>query len=42
MEIGEELGLRGTPAIVLEDGEMIPGYVEPRRLAARLNGDTTR
>jgi thiol:disulfide interchange protein DsbC len=38
MAIGEQIGLRGTPAIVTETGELIPGYVEPKRLAARLNG----
>jgi thiol:disulfide interchange protein DsbC len=42
MAIGAELGLRGTPAIVTETGEMIPGYVEPKRLAAQLNGATVR
>lgn len=36
MAVGEELGLRGTPAIVTETGEMIPGYVDPKRLAAQL------
>jgi thiol:disulfide interchange protein DsbC len=36
MAVGEELGLRGTPAIVTETGELIPGYVEPKRLAAQL------
>jgi thiol:disulfide interchange protein DsbC len=40
MAVGEELGLRGTPAILTETGEMIPGYVEPKRLAAQLNGGT--
>jgi thiol:disulfide interchange protein DsbC len=38
MAIGEQIGLRGTPAIVTETGELIPGYVEPKRLSARLNG----
>jgi thiol:disulfide interchange protein DsbC len=38
MAVGEELGLRGTPAILTETGELIPGYVEPKRLAAQLNG----
>jgi thiol:disulfide interchange protein DsbC len=38
MALGQELGLRGTPAILTETGEMIPGYVEPKRLAAQLNG----
>ncbi len=36
MAVGEELGLRGTPAILTETGELIPGYVEPKRLAAQL------
>ncbi|MBK1642211.1 disulfide bond formation protein DsbC [Chromatium okenii] len=38
MALGADLGLRGTPAIVTATGEMIPGYVEPKRLAAELNG----
>lgn len=40
MALGQELGLRGTPAIVTEDGAMIPGYVDPRRLGARLEAGT--
>ncbi|WP_295392838.1 DsbC family protein [uncultured Thiodictyon sp.] len=39
MALGEKLGVRGTPAIVTETGEMIGGYVEPTRLAAKLAGD---
>ena len=38
MALGNDLGLRGTPAIVTDSGELIPGYVEPKRLAAQLNG----
>lgn len=37
MALGAELGLRGTPAILTESGDLIPGYVEPNRLAAQLN-----
>ena len=37
--LGEEFGLQGTPAIILDDGEMVPGYVPPERLAQAL--DTT-
>jgi len=37
MAVGEELGLRGTPAIVTETGDMIPGYVPPKQLAAQLD-----
>jgi len=37
MELGQLMGIRGTPAIVLDTGEMVPGYVEPKRLAAMLD-----
>lgn len=32
MELGELLGVSGTPAILLESGDMIPGYVPAKRL----------
>jgi thiol:disulfide interchange protein DsbC len=32
MELGELMGIRGTPAIVLDTGMLIPGYVPPDRL----------
>ena len=35
-EAGRAIGVRGTPAIVLESGELIPGYVSPEELASRL------
>lgn len=35
--LGNMLGIRGTPAILFESGEMVPGYVEPKRLANMLN-----
>jgi thiol:disulfide interchange protein DsbC len=38
MSLGNDFGLRGTPAIVTDDGSLIPGYVDPKRLAAQLNG----
>lgn len=31
-ELGGKLGVRGTPAIFLEDGQMLPGYVPPQKL----------
>jgi thiol:disulfide interchange protein DsbC len=34
--LGQEVGLSGTPAIVLEDGELIAGYLPPDALTARL------
>ena len=35
-ELGREFDLDGTPAIVLADGEMVPGYVSPIELAQTL------
>ena len=35
--LGQEVGLAGTPAIVLEDGELIAGYMPPDALKARLD-----
>ena len=34
--IGREIGLNGTPAIVLEDGTLIGGYLPPAQLSMRL------
>jgi thiol:disulfide interchange protein DsbC len=34
--LGQELGVRGTPAIVLDSGEMLPGYLPPAMLAQHL------
>ncbi|MEW6167345.1 MAG: DsbC family protein [Pseudomonadota bacterium] len=36
-ELGGELGLRGTPMLVLPDGEVVNGYVPAAALAERLN-----
>ncbi|MCG6859765.1 MAG: DsbC family protein [Chromatiaceae bacterium] len=36
MKLGELLGVTGTPSILLETGEMVPGYVPAKRLAALL------
>ena len=35
-ELGNELGISGTPALFFPDGKLIPGYMEPERLAAML------
>ena len=40
-EAGQAIGVNGTPAIVLESGEMIPGYVPPDDLASRLDERTS-
>lgn len=36
-ELGRQIGLSGTPALLTPGGELIPGYVPPIRLAAILN-----
>lgn len=36
-ELGQSIGLRGTPAIITEDGMMIPGYVPPDKLVRMLD-----
>jgi len=38
-EMGSKIGVRGTPALVLESGQLVPGYVPPQRLAAILEKD---
>lgn len=35
-QLGQDAGLRGTPAIVLPDGEMLAGYLPPAMLLKRL------
>lgn len=35
-ELGKMLGVQGTPAIVLPDGQMVPGFVPPDRLVGML------
>jgi thiol:disulfide interchange protein DsbC len=34
--LGQQAGVRGTPALVLESGEMIPGYVSADELVERM------
>jgi thiol:disulfide interchange protein DsbC len=36
-QLGREFGLQGTPGIVVETGELIPGYLGPRDLLERIN-----
>lgn len=36
--LGNKIGISGTPAIVLQDGTVIPGYLEPAQLAATVFG----
>jgi thiol:disulfide interchange protein DsbC len=35
-ELGREMDLRGTPAIITSQGDMLPGYVPPAMLAQQL------
>ncbi len=36
MKLARALGIRGTPAILLEDGSLLPGYVPVEKLVAEL------
>lgn len=40
--IGRDVGLSGTPAIVLEDGTLIGGYLAPDQLAAALEKNAAK
>ncbi|SMF35498.1 Thiol:disulfide interchange protein DsbC [Alteromonadaceae bacterium Bs31] len=35
-ELGQQAGVSGTPAIVLENGQLVPGYMPADRLAERI------
>lgn len=35
-ELGQELGIHGTPGLILPDGELVPGYVPAAELAKHL------
>jgi thiol:disulfide interchange protein DsbC len=37
MDAAEQIGVRGTPTIVLQDGQMLPGYVPADELVRRAN-----
>jgi thiol:disulfide interchange protein DsbC len=36
MELGQQLGVTGTPAIFFDDGELLPGYVPAKRMLSYL------
>lgn len=36
LQLARELGVRGTPAIILETGELLPGYVPADKLVAEI------
>ncbi|MDO6563250.1 thioredoxin fold domain-containing protein [Amphritea sp. 1_MG-2023] len=35
-QLGQQMGVTGTPALVLQDGSLVPGYVPAKQLATRL------
>jgi thiol:disulfide interchange protein DsbC len=39
-DLGKVLGVQGTPAIILPDGQLVPGFVPPERLTAMLGLDS--
>ncbi|MCW8841220.1 MAG: thioredoxin fold domain-containing protein [Gammaproteobacteria bacterium] len=36
MQLGQSVGVSGTPAMVFSDGSLMPGYLPPKRLAETL------
>lgn len=38
VHLARSLGVNGTPAIILEDGELVPGYVPEKQLLKTLDG----
>ena len=38
INIGQMVGVTGTPAIILEDGELVPGYRPAKQMSAMLDG----
>lgn len=38
-ELGRQLGVQGTPAIILPDGQLVPGFVPPDRMMEMLELD---
>jgi len=37
-KLGQRIGIRGTPALMLSNGDLIPGYMPADKLIARLKG----
>jgi thiol:disulfide interchange protein DsbC len=40
MQLGTVMGLKGTPAIIMDDGELLPGYIPADKLAKALDAGT--
>ncbi len=37
--LGRAVGVRGTPSLILENGQLVPGYVQPLELLEILEGN---
>lgn len=37
LDTGRKLGIRGTPGVVTEDGQLLPGYMPPKTLLSELD-----
>jgi len=37
--LGRSVGVRGTPSLILDNGELVPGYVPPSELIKMLEGE---
>ncbi len=40
MKLVREFGINGTPALILDDGRLVSGYVPPKKLLSIMNGET--
>lgn len=40
-QLGQQLGVRGTPSIILDSGQMVPGYVPAPRLVQMLDAGSS-
>ena len=36
-KLGVAMGVRGTPAIIMEDGSLLPGYLPAKKLVKQLD-----
>ena len=39
--LGRAVGVRGTPSLILENGQLVPGYVQPLELLDILEQNKT-
>jgi thiol:disulfide interchange protein DsbC len=41
LSLGQSVGVRGTPSLILESGELVPGFVPPRQLLQMIEDGAT-